>query len=78
MSVNQNYFEEAIGEVNGSNKIFTTPKDYVPGTLRVFRNGRLITKQYEDGFEEILTPSFSMKIAPEIGDNIFVFYEEWL
>lgn len=73
-----NKFIEAIGTIDGVNRDFETPIPYVTGTLNVFRNGRLVTKILEDGFDE-LVPSvgtFRMKVAPELDDTLFCFYEE--
>ena len=72
----ENHFEEAVGVANGSNVWFTTDKSYVPGTLRVFLNGRLVTKRLDDGFAEEWPPAFRMKVAPKSTDSLFVFYEE--
>lgn len=73
-----NKFVEAIGSIDGVNRDFETPTSYVTGTLNVFRNGRIVTKVLEDGFEEIVpsTGTFRMKAAPELNDVLFCFYEE--
>ncbi len=73
-----NKFVEAIGTIDGVNRDFVTPTSYVSGTLNAFRNGRLVTKVLEDGFEEIVPNlgTFMMKVAPELNDVLFCFYGE--
>lgn len=71
-----NKFVEAIGLIDGFNRDFETPTPYVAGTLNAFRNGRLVTKVLEDGFNELVpsTGTFRMKVAPELDDTLFCFY----
>ena len=64
----------AGGVVNGSNVSFTTPAPYVAGTLRVFLNGQVKRADFDDGWIETGATSFKMKIAPETGDVVSVYF----
>jgi len=72
------HFVEAAGIIDGSNKDFAAPEPYVPGTLRALRNGRLLSRDFEDGYVEV-DPSigtFRVLVAPKAGDVLFVFYTD--
>lgn len=73
-----NKFVEAIGSIDGINRDFETSTPYVAGTLNAFRNGCLVTKVLDDGFDEIdpNAGTFRMKVAPELDDTLFCFYGE--
>ena len=69
---------EALGAVDGANRDFAAPEPYEPGTLRALRNGRLLSRDFDDGYEEV-DPSagtFRLRVAPKTGDVIFCFYVE--
>lgn len=69
---------EAIGPVDGSNQDFAAPEAYEPGSLRALRNGRLLSRDHADGYDEVdpTLGTFRLRTAPKAGDNVFVFYEE--
>jgi hypothetical protein len=64
----------AVGVVNGSNVIFETPGDYIPGSLRVWRNGLVNRPTDPDGWVELSGKKFRMNTAPLPGDVIRVYY----
>lgn len=69
-------FEEAVGAINGTNVAFSTAGPYLAGSLRVLRNGRLVSQPDDDGFLE-LNPTlgtFQMKLAPVALDVLFAFW----
>jgi hypothetical protein len=75
---NPAHLVEAIGDVDGVNRDFSASEPYEPGTLRALRNGRLLSRDFEDGYDE-LDPSlgtFRLRVAPRVGDVIFCFYVE--
>lgn len=67
---------DVVGDVDGVNDLFSTPTTYVPGTLRVWENGRLLQAELGNGFDEGVPPSFSMKIAPRVGTYLRCAYDE--
>jgi hypothetical protein len=69
---------EAAGPVDGSNRDFAAPESYEPNSLRALWNGRLLSRDFEDGYEEVdpTLGTFRLRRAPKVGDNVFVFYEE--
>jgi len=69
---------EAIGDVDGVNRDFNTSTPYAPGSLQIFRNGRLVTRDLDDGYEEVdpVNMTFRMKVAPKGGDVLFAFWVE--
>lgn len=74
----QSRLVEALGIVDGANRDFSAPGPYFPGTLRALRNGRLLARDFADGYDEV-DPSagtFRLRVAPEPGDNVFCFYTE--
>ena len=66
---------EPIGAIDGINRLFRTPTNYQPGTLRVFRN-ILIRSADDNGFDEIPPDKFEMKVPPLEGDMLYVRYIE--
>lgn len=60
--------EIASGSVNGVNKVFNTLNPYVPGTLQVFRDGQLMTK--DGDYTETSSTSYTFATAPLIGSVI--------
>lgn len=66
--------ELAIGPVNGVNKIFSSSGSYVPGSVRVFRNGLLNRKADTDGWVELGSKKVRLNETPKIGDVIKLYY----
>lgn len=66
--------EKAGGLVNGVNTVFTTSGSYVPGSVRVFRNGLLSRQEDTDGWVELGAKKFRMNETPKIGDVLRVYY----
>lgn len=66
--------ELAGGPVNGVNKIFTSSASYVPGSVRVFRNGLLNRKGDTDGWVELGSKKVRLTETPKIGDIIKLYY----
>jgi hypothetical protein len=52
------------GPVNGSNLLFRTSVDYVPGSTQVFLNGVVWTQHLENGWDELGGRTIRMKEAP--------------
>jgi len=71
-------FLEAVGTIDGANRDFEAPGPYVPGTLRVLRNGRLLARDLADGYDELdpAAGTLRVRVAPDAGDVLFVFYTE--
>jgi hypothetical protein len=70
--------EAVSGTINGTNKVFTTIAQYVPGTLEVWVNG---LKQTPVTHYVETTPNsgiFTFDDAPLTGDNILVNYQNSL
>jgi len=69
---------EALGTIDGVNKDFAAPLPYEPGTLRALRNGRLLARDFEDGYDELDPPlgTFRLRRAPVPGDVVYVFFAE--
>lgn len=63
-------FEVAFGPVDGVNKQFTLSAMYVPGSLRVWRNGQLKRADFVDGWKELGSNKFEMKEPPKVGDVV--------
>jgi len=66
--------ENAIGSINGVNRLFRTTADYQPDTLKVWLNGLLLKKDGSDGWAEIGGKRFQMHEAPHVGDTVRVYY----
>lgn len=54
--------EQAVGLVDSSNRIFFTTKRYTSGTLAVYLNGQILTK--DEDFTETTNQIFTMTNAP--------------
>ena len=69
---------EALGAINGVNRDFFAPLPYEPGTLRALRNGRLLARDFDDGYEETdpALGEFRLRRAPIPDDVVFVFFAE--
>lgn len=68
--------EVAVGVINGVNRTFSTPDAYFPGTLQIFVNGQLKRKDFDDGFNELVSGAgtFELKEAPVVDDVIQAYY----
>lgn len=67
-------WERAEGVVDGVNTLFETSQDYEPGSLMVFVNGLCRPANADNGWEEYLASSFTMKEPPLPGDIIMAQY----
>lgn len=63
------------GAINGSNKVFTTFKTYISGTLRVWLNGQLQTQGSSEDWAETTTTTFTLTLAPFSPDVVSVLYQ---
>jgi hypothetical protein len=66
--------EKADGDVDGVNRVFRVNSPYVPGSVRVFRNGQLETVTLQDGWVEIGSQKVRLHEAPKPGDVISCYY----
>lgn len=55
-----------LGAIDGSNQVFDTPAPYVPGSVRVFINGQLKTKDLVDGWTELGGTKVRLKEPPQV------------
>lgn len=67
-------FRTLIGSTNGANRIFETPTEFAPGTVRVAINGFILDPTQPDGWIEIGRNRIQMKEAPLSGDVLQAFY----
>jgi hypothetical protein len=67
-------FETAQGSVDGVNRVFFVSEDYTSNTLVVFRNGQLLERSMDNGWEELGGKDFRMKLAPLPADILQAFY----
>ena len=66
--------EKLSGVINGFNTIFETSAGYLPGSVRVFRNGILNEGSLIDGWTELGNKRISLNEAPIPGDVMQVYY----
>lgn len=66
--------EDAIGTIDGVNRIFDATNVYVRTSLSVFLNGLLSRKGDHDGWVELDGTSFEFKEAPHTEDLIRIWY----
>lgn len=62
--------EPLTGIIDGVNTTFSTSGTYTPGTIKVFLNGQLKRKEFDDGFIELGGTQIQMKIPPEPMDDL--------
>lgn len=69
-------FESIPGPFNGVTTDFTTTAGFTEGSLQVWKNERLLSPEAANGWSELVPAagSFRMKQAPEVGDQLRVFY----
>jgi hypothetical protein len=60
--------------VDGSNRVFDTPSQYVPGSLRVFVDGFLQRRDFDDGWIELGGTKFELKEAPETDSVVSAYF----
>lgn len=66
--------ERAVGPTNGTNRLFRSTADYVPGSVQVFRNGLMGERTLVDGWNELGGRKVRVQEAPETGDVIQLYY----
>lgn len=66
--------ETPSGLINGSNNIFTTSLDFVPGTVELYRNG--VRQKTPFDFTTSGTNTITTAFAPVAGEDIQVDYEK--
>jgi len=71
-------FETAQGTIDGFNQDFYVSEDYTANTLVIFRNGQLLERSMDNGWDELGGPDFQMKIAPLPADILQAFYMDTL
>jgi hypothetical protein len=66
--------EELIGDIDGSNKIFSTHNNFIPDKISVFFNGQQLTNSYD--FDVIDTNKIEFTyVTPQELDIINATYE---
>lgn len=68
------FIEPLYGQTNGVNLIYQTSKDYLTGSVQVFRNGLLLEAALVDGFIELGNKKIQMKVAPISGEVLQAYY----
>ena len=63
-------FEIATGAIDGVNTLFSTSKDYVVGSVRVFTSGRL----WETVTTELGNKQVQLQEAPLEDDLVVIYY----
>lgn len=79
MSFYQPKLVAPIGTIDGANRDYTVPTEFIGGSLKVFHNGVLLDKDggpNYDGWTETSPTTFRMNFAPLEGDTLFVFYND--
>jgi len=66
--------EKLSGVVNGFNTVFETSVSYVPGSVRVFRNGNLNEGSLVDGWTELGGNRIAMNEPPIPTDIMQAYY----
>lgn len=66
--------ETPVGPVNGTNKLFVTSMGYIPKTPVVFLDGQAKRRDWDDGWFELGSGKIEMKLAPEAGSVVQVYY----
>lgn len=63
------------GAINGSNKVFTTSKNYIADTTRVTYNG--IRQKRDTDYTETAVNEITMVTAPLTGEKLIIDYDYW-
>lgn len=66
--------QDAVGVVDGSNRMFRTPIPYVPGSVVLFLNGQRKVISYDDGWIESGGDQVELKMPPVAGDFVAFYY----
>jgi hypothetical protein len=66
--------EVPLGLVNGFNRDFEVNTDYVPDSVRFFRNGVLLRRDLDNGWWELGGKRLRLKEIPLTGDVLQVYY----
>jgi hypothetical protein len=66
--------EVPTGIINGLNRVFQTQYPYIAGSTQVWLNGQMKDPKFADGWVENGGVFFTMKVAPEVGDVVQVYY----
>ena len=66
--------ENAVGPINGANKVYRVSADYRLGTTQVWRNGMLARRDLVDGWTELGGKKIQMNEAPRTGDVIRIYF----
>ena len=67
-------YEVLAGDLNGVNKVFTTPLPYESGTLAVYCQGQLQIQGSSEDYEETTSTTFTFTTAPPRLSEIIVTY----
>jgi hypothetical protein len=67
--------EQLTPSPDGAQVMFSTSKEYVPGTVSVWINGLRKIQDWDDGFDELGGKDIEMREAPQAGDSIQARYE---
>lgn len=75
------YFDSKLkllsGIINDVNKIFTTPSNFVSGSIKVFLNGQSYEPDDENyGWSEVDEQTIEMDNAPLTNDVLQAFYQD--
>ncbi len=66
------YAENLTGDVDGTNKVFTTSFVYQPGRIYPYKNGQQLVSPGD--FTETANNEITLTFAPQPGDVMFVQY----
>lgn len=77
MAVSHEKIVDLVGDVNGSNKSFTTPAPFISGTVRAVINGLIYPSTDEwGGFVEVGDQQLDFLVAPKDGYKMQAFMQE--
>ena len=69
--------KNVAGDVDGANADFTTPTDYLSGTLRAIVNGAIYPIDDDQfGITELTSNTFRINTAPKVGFVVQAIYSE--
>lgn len=66
--------ESAFGMPNGTRTLFRTSMPYISGSVRVFVNGLLMRRDFEDGWSELGDRKVQTKLALDPSDVMQFYY----
>jgi len=70
--------EDLTSQIDGITDTFQTTFDYETGSLKIFINGQLKKREWEDGWVEMGGKKFKVPEPPLVGDTLHVFYKDTL